>query len=113
MLPKRYKLKKENDFKKVFQQGRFYQDELIRLKVLANQLKENRFGFVIGIKISKKATERNRLKRRLEELVRLNLGRLKPGFDTVIFPRPETLTKGYQQLEKILFNLFKKANLLK
>lgn len=113
MLSKKYKLKKENDFKKVFQRGKFYQNKLIRIKVLAKQSEENRFGFVVGTRISKKATERNRIRRQLEEIVRLDLNQLKSGFDMIVFPQAEILTKDYQQIEKALFDLLKRANLLK
>ncbi len=114
MLSRKYKLKKDNDFKKVFKQGKNYQQEFIKIKVLKNNLTISRFGFIVGLKISKKAIQRNEIKRRLEEIVRLKLpiSSLKPGFDIVVMVGPEIIEKNYQEIEKTLINLFKKAKLL-
>lgn len=112
MLPRKYKLKKENNFKKVFKQGKYYQEDFIKIRTLKNDLKINRFGFIVGLKISKKSTQRNKIKRRLEEVIRLKLDQIKSGFDIVILVNQEITEKGYQEIEKTLINLFKKAKLL-
>lgn len=113
MLSREYKLKKDNDFRKVFEKGEYYQEGFINLKLLANSLGISRFAFVTGLKVSKKAVERNRLKRQLEEAVRLNLEKIKPGFDIVVRVRPEIKEQERQQIEDNLLSLFKKAKLLK
>ncbi|MBL7155044.1 MAG: ribonuclease P protein component [Candidatus Portnoybacteria bacterium] len=117
MLSRKYKLKKDNDFKKVFKQGKNYQQEFIKIKVLKNNLAYNRFGFIVGLKISKKSIERNKIKRRLEETVRLKLKQIsasggKSGFDVVVLVNQEIIEKNYQEIEKTLINLFRKANLI-
>jgi len=38
MLPKEYKLKKDNDFKKVFKNGRYKQGDIIKIKFFKNNL---------------------------------------------------------------------------
>lgn len=111
MLIRKYKLKKDNDFKKVFKQGKYYQEDFIKIKALKNDLKISRFGLMIGLKISKKATQRNKIRRQMEEIIRLNLSQLKPGLDIVILVNPEIIEKDYQEIEKTLINLFKKAKL--
>ena len=110
MLSRKYKLKKDNDFKKVFKQGENYQQEFIKIKVLKNGLAYSRFGFIIGRKISKKAVERNKIERRLGEIVRLRLKEIEPGFDIVVLVNQEITEKNYQTIEKILISLFKKVN---
>ena len=112
MLPRKYKLKKDNDFKKVFKQGKNYQGDFIKIKVLKNDLEFSRFGLIVGLKISKKAIERNRIRRRLEEIVRLKLKQIKPGFDIVVLVNQEITEKNYQAIEKTSINLFRKANLI-
>jgi len=112
MLPRKYKLKKDNDFKKVFKQGKNYQQEFIKIRVLKNNSAYSRFGLIIGLKISKKAVERNRIKRRLEEIVRLKLKQIKPGFDIVVLVNPEIIERNYQEIEKTLISLLKKAKLV-
>jgi len=110
MLSRKYKLKKDNDFKKVFKQGENYQQEFIKIKVLKNDLAYSRFGFIIGKKISKKAVDRNKIERRLGEIVRLKLKQIKPGFDIVVLVNQEITEKNYQAIEKTLISLFKKVN---
>jgi len=112
MLSRKYKLKKDNDFKKVFKQGRNYQQEFIKIKVLKNDLAYSRLGFPIGLKISKKSVERNKIKRQLEEIVRLELKQIKPGFDIVVLVEQEITEKNYQAIKKTLISLFRKANLI-
>ncbi len=112
MLSRKYKLKRDNDFKKVFKQGRYYQENFIKLKILENNLKINRFAFVIGLKISKKAVERNKIRRQLDVISQQEFDRIKPGFDIVVLPNSEILGKDYQVIKKTLINLFKKAKIL-
>lgn len=112
MLPRKYKLKKNNDFKEVFENGKYYQQEFIKLKILKNDLEINRFGLIIGLKISKKAVQRNKIKRQIEEIIRLKLNQIKSGFNIVILVNPEIIEKDYQEIEKTLINLFKKAKIL-
>ncbi len=112
MLPRKYKLKKDNDFKTVFKRGKNYQQEFIKIKVLENNSAYSRFGFAIGLKISKKSVERNKIKRRLEEIVRLELKQIKPGFDIVVLVKQEITENNYQAIEKTLIGLFRKANLI-
>lgn len=112
MLSRRYKLKRNNDFKKVFKQGQYYQKDYIKLKVLANNLKISRFAFVIGLKISKKAVERNKIRRQLEEITRYKFDKIKTGFDVVIMPNSEIIDKSYKRIGKILISLFQKSKIL-
>jgi len=113
MLSRKYKLKRDNDFRKVFKQGRYYHGNFIRIKILKNELDVSRFGFIVGLKISKKATERNKIRRRLEQAVRLNLNQIKDGFDVVVLAEKEIKEKEYLSIEEVLLNLFQKAKLWK
>ena len=112
MLVKKFKLKKDNDFKKVFREGKNYQQAFIKLKVLKNNLELTRIGFIVGLKISKKSTQRNKIKRRLEEVVRLRLKQIKSGFDVVVLVNPEIIEKSYQETKETLISLLKKAKVL-
>lgn len=112
MLSREYKLKKEKDFKRVFSRGRHYQLNFIKLKVSKNNLQKNRFGCIVGLKVSKKATQRNKVKRKIEEIIRLKLDKLKQGFDIVIMVDTIVTEKNYGEIEEELINLFKKAKFL-
>ena len=111
MLLRIYKLKKKNDFKKVFEKGKYFQKSFIKVKYLKNDLEKNRFALMIGIKISKKAVERNKIKRWIEEIIRLNLNQIKTGFDIIIMANPKILEKKYSQVEEELINLLKEIRI--
>ena len=112
MLPRKYKLKKDNDFKKIFKQGRYYQKDFIKLRFLKNNLEISRFALVVGLKISKKASQRNKTKRQLEEIIHLKLNQIKSGFDIVVLVEPEIVEKKYQEIENILIESLKESQLI-
>ena len=111
MLAKKYRLTKEKDFKKVYQRGRCFAGQYLVLKKLKNDFKESRFGFSISTKISKKATDRNKIKRRLSEVIRLNIKNIKAGQDIVLVSKKDILEKDYQSIKDDLLKLIKKAKL--
>ncbi len=112
MLSRKYKLKKDNDFKKVFNKGKYYQKDFIKIKFLENDLEINRFGLVIGLKISKKAVQRNKIKRQLEEVIQSELEQMKKGIDIIILVQPEIIEKEYQEIKETLIELFKKSKII-
>jgi len=115
MLAKENRLRLENDFKRVFEKGRFYQEGFLSMKVVFNSGEISRFGFIVSKKISKKAATRNKIKRRLRESVRLKFknGLIKNGFDAVIFTRSEIIDKNFFEIDKVITILFKKARILR
>lgn len=111
MLPSNLRLKKKKDFERVLNLGHTSGGEFFILKQAPNDLSFSRFGFVISVKVSPKAADRNKLKRQVSEIIRLNLKEIKIGFDVVmIFKRP-ALGKEYLRLEKELIALFIKNKL--
>jgi len=113
MLTVKNRLTKERDFKKINRSGRSFFSSCFRLKYLTNNLGLNRFAIVVSTKISKKATERNRLKRQIREIIRLNQNKIKISHDVVVAAQTQALGKNYQDLEKNLLALITKAKLLK
>lgn len=112
MLKPAYRLAKEQDFKLLARKGRPASLDLFSAKVLPNNLAHSRFGIVISAKVSKKAVVRNLIKRRLAEVIRLNLNQIKPGYDVMILVKAVAVGKDYPQLEQALAGLFDKAKLL-
>ncbi len=112
MLPREYRLTKKKDFENVFKKGKTLKEEFLLLKIAKNNSKKVRFGFIVSQKISKKATIRNKIKRKISELIRQNIKRFKKGIDGIIITLPgiekQDFKKGKETLEKI----FKKAGIL-
>jgi len=111
MLPIKNRLTKKKDFQSVYKKGGYFFEKYIVLKKAKNDLKENRIGFSISTKISKKAVVRNKLKRQLRDIIKKNLDKMKKGYDLVVIPKKEILEETYQEIEKTLIELIKKAKL--
>jgi len=73
-----------------------------------NKLLDNnrKFGAIISKKISKKAVERNQIRRRLMEAVRLNMDIFPEGFRGIFLVKKNILNKKEGEIEKCLKKLF-------
>ena len=112
MLSQANRLKKKKDFAMVFKKGKSFKENFLYLKIKKSNLKSSRFGFIVSKKFSKKATIRNKIKRRLSELIRIKLPLIKKGIDGVIIVIPGLEINDFWELEEIINKLFKKANLI-
>jgi ribonuclease P protein component len=113
MLPEQNRLKKKTDFKKVFKKGKSYKNEYLFLKVVENNLNQSRFGFLLSKKNFKKSIQRNKIKRRLADLIRSELPEIKKGVDIVIVPKTGIERKDFNEIKKITNEIFYKAELIK
>lgn len=77
-------LKKE--FERVFHEGKTFKDAKIVLYVTGNGLQYSRLGLVVSKKVGN-AVRRNRAKRLLREVYRLNKHLLRPHVDIIAIPR--------------------------
>jgi len=111
MLSKLNRLRKDKDIQKVFKEGRGHREDFLFLKLIENGLKESRFAFIVGQRVSKKAVLRNKIKRRLREIVFSKLSTIKPGLDMVMVAQKGLEVKDFKELALIVDKLFKKAKL--
>ncbi|HRY52230.1 MAG TPA: ribonuclease P protein component [Candidatus Portnoybacteria bacterium] len=111
MLSKDNRLNKQKDFDGIFKQGQAKQDDFLVVKAKPNQQNISRFGLIVSSRVSKKAVVRNLIRRRLSEIIRLNLDKIKTGADIVLVAKPGSSKAEYKDLEKRILNLLKKLNL--
>ena len=78
------------------------------LFVRPNGLNVSRFGWSIK-KALGTAVRRNRIRRRLREVLRLHLQEITPGWDIVIHPRSSVATANFSELASELLRLIPSA----
>ena len=87
MLKKQHRLAKTKDVQKTFARGRGFFNPLFSVKFFRKTTPGIRFTVVVSTKVSKKAVDRNRLKRITREFIRLNISNFTQG-DYVISLKP-------------------------
>ena len=111
MLPRKQRLVREADFRRVYQKGATGFSPSIILKATPNGLSESRFGIVVSLKVSKKATDRNRIKRRIGEIIRLRLAKIRPGCDILLVMKKGNNIDNFEEIEHNIEHLFRKNRL--
>lgn len=111
MLPKENRLK-EKDVKRVLKDGQAFKEDFLILRIVKNNLNKTRFGFIVSKKLSKKATMRNKIRRRLSNLVKVKMKKLKKGVDGIFIAVPGLETKDFWEIEEAMNKNFSKAKLL-
>ncbi len=112
MLKKQNRISNKKDFDRAFKAGQSFYGKIIGLKIVANDLTNNRFGIIVSAKVNKKAVERNRLRRIIREKVKEILNELVVGKDFVFIVRPEANKLEPKEIRLIIDNLFIKAGLI-
>jgi ribonuclease P protein component len=108
LTPSDFRLRKHADYQRVYQQSRkhfstsmtyFFADRATGLS------SGPRVGLTAG-RVLGKAVERNRIKRRMREAVRLNLTLLTRDVDVILHPRRTVLTTEFARLQGEVSKIF-------
>lgn len=113
MLSRPNRLRRRNDFTRVYKKGTTVHARTFSIKHAQNQLGHPRIGIVVSTKVSKKAVIRNRLRRRFYAQMRHLLPRINGGVDIVIMVRHSAIDQESAQIARDLEKTFHRANLLK
>jgi len=117
MLANSYRLKKK-EFENAFIKGRSFRGDFLFLKFIENKTEGNKIGFIVSKKISNKAVVRNKVKRRLREIIGKRLRgeevgfKLKKGLDIILTARPGLELKTFLETKNILDDLLSRARIL-
>ncbi len=91
----------------------FYRTDLFVLKVAKNNLPESRYGFLVRKAVEKRATKRNRIRRRFRACVEESLEKITGGHDMLFMLEKGIIEKQKAELQEELMLFFEKKNLLK
>ena len=111
MLAQKFRLTKPGDFKLIFQQGQKIFTPLFVIRYQPSRLANSRFTVIVSNKISKQAVARNKIKRRLREIIRLNISQFKQNYDLIITVLAPAVQATYVDLEKAYLSALKKYKL--
>jgi ribonuclease P protein component len=130
MLSQDNRLRKMRDFSLIIKHGQWINGRFLDIKYLElakNQnffpKKENpesfkkqlRIAFSVGLKISKSAVKRNRVRRQMSECFRLLIkdNKLSIGYYILIVPKKEILEKEYAEISQEIESLLRRCAILK
>ena len=103
-------LKLNHIFRRLYRTSGFADGYLV-LYARKNRTQQNRVGITVGKKLGK-AHVRNRTRRRLREVYRLNEERFPPGWDIVVVARTRAVDAPFSRLTQSYLALAKKAGIL-
>ncbi len=116
MFPKINRIKKKKDFETIFRNSRSFKTNLFIFRIAKNNLGLNRFGFVVSLKVSKKATVRNKIRRRLMEAIKaksISLGTQgKNGIDLILIALSGIENKKFIEVKESINNALIKSGLI-
>lgn len=111
-MSKDYRLRLKKDFEDIFKNGKkvTHGGLILRYRLDAVETKP-RMGIAVSAKLGV-APKRNRIKRLLREVFRLNRHRLNHGAAFVISPRESGQLKDFNSTENVVLELWRKAGIL-
>ena len=104
-------LKLNHIFRRLYATSGFANPFLV-LYAKRNRTDGNRVGITVGKKLGH-AVVRNRVRRRLREVYRLNEDRFAPGWDLVVVARSRCIRARFSELQNAYLSLAEKAGLLR
>lgn len=111
-MKKENRLRSNMEFIRVYTEGKSYGNKNLVLYVRKNDIGITRVGFTVSKKIGKSVV-RNKVKRRMREICRLEFHRLKNGYDLVFVPKKNVVDISYKELESSMLHILKISNVLK
>lgn len=106
-LNRNIRLKKHKEISHVFNQGMIQNSSFIKLFYISNELSFSRFAIVINKRYGN-AVQRNKAKRAIRELFRLNKKDIPKGWDMVFFLKNEFQNSKFDEKQKCFQEIIKK-----
>ena len=104
-------IKQNYEFRCLYSKGKSCANAYLVVYCRKNRAGRSRIGYTVSNKVGH-AVVRNRIRRRLREIYRLNAHRFKPGYDIVVVARSRSVGAAYQKLEAGFLSACGKLGLL-
>ena len=104
-FPKTFRLLRRSEFRRVYDEGQRRSASLCTVFCRPNGLPHSRLGITTPVRLGP-AVRRNRLRRRVREVFRLNRANLPGGWDILVNPREAVGKVSFTTLQKELLRLF-------
>ena len=96
-FPRSHRLTKGSEIQQIGTKGKRIRTKHLEVRILASPLRHPRVGFIVP-RYGHSAVDRNRLKRRLRDIIRTRVLRTLPPIDVVIRVRPSAYAISFAQL---------------
>ena len=106
MIKKENRLKKRKHFSYIFKNGSRISSKHITINYIKTKYKNHKIGFSVSKKIGN-AVIRNKVKRRLKEIIRIEQHKINKNFNYIIVAREGIENIAYETTKKELINLLK------
>lgn len=108
-MEKQYRLRKNYQFNYVYKNGKAVNDKLLVVVFCRNRNNKPKIGFSISKKFGK-AVKRNKMRRRLKEILNKRYSLLDKRYNYIFLPRITETPATFAQLEKSADFLIEKIN---
>ncbi|MGX7197393.1 ribonuclease P protein component [Enterococcus olivae] len=110
-MRKAYRVKKEKEFQKVFQEGQSFANRKFVVYLLPNDQPHFRVGISVGKKIGNAVT-RNAVKRKIRASIFAMKDQIDPQLDFIVIARPSVSDLPSQEVYSNLLHVFKLAKII-
>ncbi len=110
-MEKKRILRKNEDFAAVYQKGKSVGDRYVVVFFLRNGRRYNRIAFLASKKVGN-AVVRNRARRLMKEVIRVDNPIKNQGFDIVFIARKTIVSSNYEGVKKSIHSAIKKSKII-
>ncbi len=104
---------KENyEFRRIYRKGKSAVSPQLVIYCQRNRRGHSRLGVSVSTKLGC-AVVRNRVRRRIREIYRLNKAKILPGYDLIVVARVRAVETDYQKLDRTYLRLLEQLDLLR
>lgn len=115
MIPFKYRFHGHGSLAYLHKKGEIIRSKNFSIKFIRNKIKKNsRIAVIVSKKIAKHAVKRNRIRRRVYEVIRLNLPKFENVYDVaIIINNIDVETMPYEELSTKIENTLREAQIIK